>query len=250
MLGAGEDATIPAPGQARARVVPTFTAYGSTFASGTRAGVGSAFSTDSLGPAQLPRLAAARDTLRAITGNARLALSLGRVQVGGYAQTLTMPILLEVGITRRFAIGLNVPLNRTRTTIAPVVNPGGKDGNFGINPANARLSGTTLAATAMTQNGRAQANLTTAAAALRAAGATALADSLTRFAAGLASVYGTATTAGAGAVPLLGSDAQSAVIQQLARLASSAQAAGVTLDPSITPFPRRRASGSQGSGAP
>ncbi len=237
VLGAGEDATIPSPGQARARVAPMFTAYGSTFASGTRAGLGSAFSTDSFGPAQLPRLAAARDTLRAITGNSRLALSLGRVQVGGYAQTLSTPLLVELGIARRFALGLNVPLTRSRTTIAPVVNPGGKDGNFGINPANARLAGTAAAAPALAQNGRAQTTLTNAAATLRAAGATALADSLTRFATGLASLYGTATTAGAGAVPLVGSDAQLAVTQQLLRLAASARARGVTIDTTAVPYP-------------
>ncbi len=237
VLGAGEDATIPTPGQARARVVATFTAYGSTFASGGRAGLGSAFSTDSFGPTQLPRLGAARDTLRAITGNSALALSLGRVQVGAYSQTVSVPILVEYGVSRRFALGLTVPYNKTHTTIAPVVNPGGANGNFGFNPASASLSGSTLVMAALARNGAVQTNLLNAAAAAKAAGAAALADSLTRFAHGLASVYGDGKTAGANVVPLVGSDAQLAVTHQLARLAASARAAGVTsLDSTVVPY--------------
>lgn len=247
VLGAGDDATIPAPGQARARGVATFTAYGSTFATGGRAGIGSNFSTDAFGPTQLPRLTAARDTLRAITGNSALALSLGRVEVRGYAQTISVPVQVEVGVSRRFAVGLTVPFTKTRTTIAPTVNPGGTDGNFGFNPANASLSGATVATMAMTQNGRAQANLTAAATALTTAGARALAATVTRFAQGLATVYGDGTKAGANAVPLAGSDAQLAVTRQLAQLAASARAAGVTtLDPTIAPYPAQARIGLSG----
>ncbi len=228
VLGAGEDATIPVPGQARARAIPTFTGYGSTFGTGGLRGLGGNFTTDSIGPTQLPGLRSARDTLRAITGNSALALSLGHVQVGAYAQTLITPLLLEVGVARRFAIGLTVPLNRTHITISSAVNTNGATGNFGFNPANAALSGATNATAALLQNGRTQTNLLTVASAVRASGATALADSLMRFAGGLASVYGTGTAAGANAVPLLGSDAQRLVLQQLSHYAASARAAGVT----------------------
>ncbi|MDQ6926488.1 MAG: hypothetical protein M3154_09665, partial [Candidatus Eremiobacteraeota bacterium] len=236
VLGAGSDATIPVPGQARARVEPSFTAYGSTFAAGARRGLGSSFSTDSFGPAQLPRLAAVRETLRALTGIPTLALSLGRVQVGGYAQTTSIPIQVEVGIAHRFALGLTVPYNKTRFTIAPTVNPGGTTGNFGLNPANPSYPGAASTA-ALAQNGRVNANLTAAAKALSAAGAAALADSVTRFAVRVASVYGTDQGGGANVVPLVGSDAQLAVVRQLASLAARAQAAGVALDSTVVPFP-------------
>ncbi len=236
VLGGGEDATLPAPGQVRARATPNVTAWGSTFAGGARAGVGSAFSTDSFGVTQLPRLRAVRDTLRAITGNSALALSLGRVQVSGYAQTLSVPLSLEVGLSRRLAFGVLVPITRTRTSIAPTVNPGGKDGNFGLNPANSRYADATTVSTANAANLRAQQALTTAAAALKSAGASALADSLARFATALASVYGNGTAPGANAVPLVGSAAQAAVIQRLGRLAASARADGVTLDTTAVPY--------------
>ena len=241
VLGGGDDATLPTAGQARARVMPMVTAWGSTFASGTRAGIGSAFSTDSFGTTQLPRLTAVRDTLRSITGIGNLPLSLGRVQVGGYQQTLSVPFDLQLGVSRRFAIGLLVPLVRTRTSIATTVNPGGVDGNFGINPASARFVGTsTAAATAMTTalaaNGRTQSTLNAAAAALSAAGAAALSKTVTQFANALASVYGTATAAGANVVPLVGSAAQAAVIQRLHQIAALAQADGVTIDTTAVPY--------------
>ncbi|HEY0778747.1 MAG TPA: hypothetical protein VGD56_12335 [Gemmatirosa sp.] len=246
VLGGGDDATLPAPGQVRARATPTFTSYGSTFASGTRAGFGSAFSTDSFGPAQLPRLQAARDTLRAVTGIGGLPLSLGRVQVSGYAQTLNIPIGLEVGVTHRLALGLLVPITRTRTSIAPTVNPGGKDGNFGLNPANARFTDPTTAATANAANGRTQATLAAAVTALGNAGAKALADSVQRFATAMASVYGDGTNPGANAVPLVGSAAQAAVAQRLAQLAASAQADGVTIDATAVPYPAQARIGLSG----
>lgn len=237
VLGAGDDATLPAPGQARARGIATLSAWGSTFAPGARAGLGSNLTTDSLGPTQFPLLRAARDTLRAITGNSALPLSLGRVQVRAYDQVQSVPVIVEVGVTRRFAVGVNVPFVRTHTTISSNVNPGGTNGNFGLNPANAALSGTSSAAAALARNGAVQNNLTAAATALRTAGAAALADSITRFAAGLASVYGNGTKAGANVVPLLGSDAQTAVVRELGHYAARAQAAGVALDSTTVPYP-------------
>lgn len=242
VLGAGEDATIPAPGQARARGIGTITAAGSTFGTGALRSLGAPFTTDSLGPTQFPRLQAARDTLRAITGNSGLALSLGSVQVGAYAQTISVPVILEVGIARRFALGVNVPFNRTRVTVGPSVNAGGASaatakGNFGFNPANASLSGSTAASAALARNGQVQTNLAQADTALRNAGFAALADSVRRFAAGLASVYGTGSAAGANAVPLLGSDAQTAVVQQLRSLAARARATGgVAIDTTVVPY--------------
>ena len=253
VLGAGDDATIPAPGQLRVRSSLLFgearaRAGGATGGGTGRVPLGTEYSVDSLGPRQVPGLAGIRDTLRAVTGRPGLALSLGEVRVSARANTTTLPVLVEFGVLRRLAISVMVPYVATRTVVNPVTNAGGGSGNFGVNPAR----GTGAAATAaQTQTRDALANLAAASAAARArcptataaagcADAAAVIAAADRLRTGLVTVYGdgTGTATGAVAVPLAGSDAQAAVAQRIAQLGAQFAAVGVTtFNPQLAPAP-------------
>jgi hypothetical protein len=244
VLGAGDDATLPAPGQLRVRVLPGFNsaatrAGGPAGTGGGRAPIGGEFSTDAFGPAQLPGLAAPRDTLRAVTGRSDLALSLGSVQVRGRTSTQTVPTLIEYGVTRRLALAVTLPFARVRWYLDADVNAGGGSGNFGLNPVRDATAGQA----ALQQNARALQNLDNAITLLRAQGAAAagLVAEAQRFRNGIAAVYGAggAQSPGAVAVPLAGSDAQAAVAQRLAALSGQFAERGVRLDPAVLPAASR-----------
>lgn len=235
VLGAGDDATLPGRGEVRVRVSPGFNAASSRLGGpsgtgGDRVPIGSEFSTDALGPTQFPTLGPVRDTLRAITGRPALDLSLGTVRVAARTSVTSVPTLVEFGLARRLAVAVTIPGVITRTSVGVDVNANGGAGNFGINP----LLGSATQGAAAARNAAALQNLDTAITRLRARGATALAADAERFRNGLAAVYGTgASSAGAYAVPLAGSDAQAAVAARLAQLAQL----GAPLDPSRTPAP-------------
>ncbi len=71
------------------------------------------YASDSLGVATLPFLQPLQDTLRAAAG-AGFTLNLGHPLIALTASVRTMPIGLEYGLTRRLAIGVTVPIVRSR----------------------------------------------------------------------------------------------------------------------------------------
>jgi hypothetical protein len=244
VLGAGDDATLPGRGEVRVRVSPGFNAASSRLGGpsgtgGDRVPIGSEFSTDALGPAQLPRLGAVRDTLRAITGRPTLDLSLGGVRVTGRTSAAVVPTLVEVGLARRLALAVTIPGVTARTAVGVDVNPDGGTGNFGLNPVRDGSAG----GTARAQNQAALQAIGTAITQLRAQAGSgdALVAAAERFRAGLVTVYGgdTQSNAGAFAVPLVGSDAQAAVAARLAELSTQFAARGVTLDRNALPAASR-----------
>ena len=237
VLGGGDDATLPARGQARVRGLVLFSnateRFGGASATGQddrREPLGADFSTPSFGPAQYAPLGRVRSALRDITGVQTLDVSIGSVRTTASAATLVVPLTAEFGITRRLALGVTVPLVRTLTTVGTQVNAGTPTGNVGFNPA----AGDDATAV-RNRNGTVVGAVSAAAAALqqRIAGcpgsgdpvcgrlpdAAALVAQAQRAAAGVRSVYGDSTRAGAGFVPVAGSDAQQAVVAALGALA-------------------------------
>ena len=162
-----EDA-IPIPGGwFRLSVGTAWTRYDSRFGdSGSIRGLGDEFSTDSLGPRQLPRLAPIEGALKTLTQNAAQRLTFGRLEVRSDARIVTTPIAFEYGITRRLSLGVVVPLVQTRRSAQTRVNqrPTGdttKTSNVGIMPQSGRATQAALNATFV-------ANLATAAQSLNA----------------------------------------------------------------------------------
>src|SRR5689334_11108638 len=211
-----DDMTPIPSGWVRLSVLNAWERYDSRFGeNGTMRPLGEDFSTDSLGPRQLPRLAAIESGLQTLTNDPTQRLTFGRLDVRSDARIVTTPVALELGITRRLTLGVVVPVVQTRRTARVRVNQREKGdttktGNVGIFSESQRAAKAAL-------NAQVVADLTKAATTLNAllsrcqqnpaatecnpirgkeAAAAAAAQRATAFAGAVASAYGiTAATA-------------------------------------------------------
>lgn len=254
VIGAGDDATTPARGQLRVRILGAFSTWSERYGpTGRREPLGAAYTLDTLGVAQFPGpLTSLQTALRGVTGSSQLGISLGTLDTRLRANVLTLPISAELGITRRVSIGAMLPLVRTRSAVSFVVNRGGVGGNIGINPAR------TTGSAAIAQNQRAVQQLTSAATRLDAllarcpAGSTdaacaplatgrdaavALSREAATVAQSIAAIYGTGTaTPGSSYVPAAGSNAQQLVQARLLQIGERLRPYGVA-DTAAVAFP-------------
>jgi len=141
-LGATDDATVVPRGMLRLAIVPTWARANERFGDGLRGRalgtperLGVDYHLDSLGPAHLETLAPVVPALQVLAGKTALPVSLGRLRVDFDASTVTTPITLEFGLTRRFTLGVLVPYVKTRNEVSLNPNPGRDEGTMGINPA-------------------------------------------------------------------------------------------------------------------
>jgi len=117
------DDAIPIPsGWLRLSVLNAWERYDSRFGQSATVGLGDPLSTDSLGPRQLPRLSPIEGGLQTLTNNPAQRLTFGRLEVRSDARIVTTPIALEYGITRRFSLGVVVPIVQTRASAQVLVN--------------------------------------------------------------------------------------------------------------------------------
>ncbi|MEO7713337.1 MAG: hypothetical protein ABIV10_10505 [Gemmatimonadaceae bacterium] len=131
-------APVPA-GMLRFRLANVWTRFDQRFGeSGGLVPLGAALSTDSLGSAQLPRLIPIELGLRTLVQDPLLRLSLGRLQVTSNARTVTTPISLEYGLTRRLSVGVIVPIVQTRRVAQAIVSGDSTRANVGYVAAAAR----------------------------------------------------------------------------------------------------------------
>src|ERR1700694_2714908 len=89
-----EDASPVPEGMLRFRVVNAWTRSDQRFTPNGLAPLSADFSTDALGPAQLPLLAPAWAGLQTLAANPNVRLSLGRLDVGSNVRIVTTPISL------------------------------------------------------------------------------------------------------------------------------------------------------------
>lgn len=131
-------APVPA-GMLRFRLANVWTRFDQRFGeTGGLVPLGAALSTDSLGSAQLPRLIPIEAGLRTLAQDPLLRLSLGRLQVTSNARTVTTPISLEYGVTRRLSVGLIVPIVQTRRVAQAIVSGDSTRANVGYVASAAR----------------------------------------------------------------------------------------------------------------
>jgi hypothetical protein len=157
-----DDATGVPPGLFRLDAITAWTRYSSLFA-GSGGGVVSLsapYSSDSLGVAQLPRLANTQTAIQTLSGSP-FHLSLGSIQTSAQARVVTTPVQVEYGLTRRWTLGVAVPFVRTRTTIFIRANPKGTEGNVGVNPASLNANALSSDSAVVAQFGAAVAALET-----------------------------------------------------------------------------------------
>lgn len=137
-----EDAAPVPRGVLRVRLINGWTRYDERFAAdGGRVSLGEELTTAALGPRQLPRLGAVEAGLRELAGDPAVRLSLGRLDVRSDARIVTTPVVLEYGVTRRFSVGLMIPVVQTRRAIQLRVNADSVTGaNVGFVPARLRAN--------------------------------------------------------------------------------------------------------------
>ena len=134
-----EDAAPISAGMLRLSIANVWTRYDQRFAaSGASVPLGDELSADSLGSAQFPRLLPIEAGLRTLAVDPALRLSLGRLRVGSNARVVVTPIALEYGVTRRFSIGVLIPIVETRRVAIATVSGDSTRANVGYVPTTLR----------------------------------------------------------------------------------------------------------------
>ncbi len=131
----GDDALTLPGGVVRLSGALIDTRYNSRYGTGGLQPLGTELSLDSLGPAELPILAPLQSSLRALTLDPTLGVSLGSIQTTSSVLIQTAPIGLDIGISHRLTLHALVPIVHTHNEILFNPNPGGSTGNVGLNPA-------------------------------------------------------------------------------------------------------------------
>lgn len=257
VAGVGDDA-VPLPPKAyRFRIGGIWNDYTSVYALDANGSLKSRallapLNTASLGTRAFPQLSAAELAIRTLTSSANYALSLGTFEAIGDVRQSTVPLALDVGITRRISVGIAVPYVESRNRSQLVLNRNGTSANVGQNPA----SSTTFGAAARTTNGsllrqlalaRTQltAEITRCAdpsapncSAIRAnpAAAQALLQQALGAQTAIATVYGDSLRAASPVVPITGSASNTAIVATISSIRSAFQGFGVTsIAPTIAP---------------
>lgn len=234
VLGPGDDALVLPRGVFRVRALYQRTEFDQRYGEDTPGRPDGAleplaidFNLDTIGIEQFRNLTRVQAGLRSLSGIPDFRLSLGQTIVNSNVTVMATPIVFEGGITDKISVGLTIPYVRTKNEIDFDVNPLGREGNTGFNPA---LS----VAAAAQQNALLVQQLTNAANQLEAAAgcagnpnqnACALVAQTRGFAAGIAGLYGTAVGTGSPFVPITGTEAQLAIEGRLAGLKAQYPAA-------------------------
>jgi hypothetical protein len=187
------------------------------------------FNSDVLGVETLPFLQPLQDQIQSITGLTKFSLNLGHAPVTLTSSVRTIPIAVELGLTGRLAIGVTVPIVRSRVDASFELDTAkARQSNVGLNPG---LLGDTAAASFRRQMDSALAALQTQAAsgpaALRA-----------QAQAALAALQPYLAVSAAPFLPRGGTEAADSITSRLraaeagyGQLAAQYQAQGVTLPP-------------------
>lgn len=234
VLGPQDDALVLPRGVFRVRVLNQWVRFNERYGmntpgrpDGALEPLGIDFTLDTVGVVQFPAVAPVQAGLRQLSGIPDFTLSLGRTIVDSDVRITVTPVVFELGVTERFSMGLVIPYVRTRNEILFNVNPEGREGTVGFNPAAAGVSA------ALQQNAAFQQQFANAAAQLQGAldfcqanpsvgncpqlnaqraNAQSLIATSNAFAGGVGQIYGTgAAPGGSPFVPIAGSDAQLAI---------------------------------------
>lgn len=243
VLGVGDDALVLPRGVIRIRTLGQFTWFNERYglntpgrADGSLEPLGVDFLNDTVGVTEFPNLASLQAGLRSLTGDPNFGLTLGATRLDLRASVTAIPLVIEAGVSSRFSLGIQIPYVKTRNAAAFTVNPLGREGNLGFNPALAVPAAATQNATMFAQFNTAaatlQASLNACAAnpaapgcpALNAqrANAMALIASSSLFAGGVNQIYSTSPF-----VPIRSTAAQLAIEARVAAFRSLYQSFGV-----------------------
>ncbi len=166
VLGIGDDALVLPRGVLRVRTLGQWTWFNERYglntpgrANGSLEPLGIDFALDTVGIREFPNLGSLQTGLRSLTGNPNFGLTLGTTRLDLRAHVTAIPFVIEAGLTRRFSLGINIPYVFTRNSAFFDVNPKGREGNVGFNPALAVPAAAAVNATMFTQFNTAAATL-------------------------------------------------------------------------------------------
>ncbi|MBL8960296.1 MAG: hypothetical protein JNJ98_10620 [Gemmatimonadetes bacterium] len=142
VLGPATDATVVPRGMLRVTAGPEWARGHERYSAGRgRVAKGEVepfaadFNLDSLGPGQLPALAAVSAGVRSIVGGTSgLPVTLGALETRFDVSVARTPILVEYGVTRRLTIGAMFPLVKTWTEVSLQPNKSRDGSTVGLNP--------------------------------------------------------------------------------------------------------------------
>jgi hypothetical protein len=256
VLGVGDDALVLPRGVFRFRTLSQWTWFNERYGKdtpgrpdGALEPLGIDFTLDTIGVKQFPNLAALQGGLQSLTGNPNWYATLGNTVVNLRDHVAAFPFVFEVGLSKRFSVGMQVPYVQTQTSAFFNVNTSGTQGNLGFNPALVVAAAATQNATMNTQFTTAANTLEGSLAACQAnpaaspqcpallanqANARALIANSRAFAGGVNQIYSTSPF-----IPIVGTDAQLAIEARVAAFRSLYQSFGVNSIAATTtgPFP-------------
>lgn len=229
VLGVGDDATVLPRGVLRIRGGAEWISYNERYGSdtpGRRKGalepLGTDFTLDTLGTAQLPGLGPLQSNIRSVAATPAFNLSLGATRLVAENRVQTTPIRIELGLAGRLALDVTVPIVKTRSQIFFSANPRGTEGNVAFNPALASAAAFAADTSFVNQLTRAATQVAafcaspSGAATPQCAQGAATAAAARMFADGLGQIYGSSPF-----VPITGSSVQSAIDARIAFYKSS-----------------------------
>ena len=256
VLGVGDDALVLPAGVLRFRTLGQWTWFNERYGkdtpgrpNGALEPLGIDFTLDTIGVKQFPNLAALQAGIQQLSGNPTWNATLGNTVVNLRDHVTAFPFVFEMGLSKRFSVGIQIPYVQTQTSAFFNVNTSGTNGNLGFNPALAVAAAATQDATMNTQFATAAATLQGALDACAAnpgaspqcpalnanrAQAQSLIANSQAFATGVNQIYTTSPF-----VPIVGTDAQLAIEARVAAFRSLYQSFGVnSIAANLTgPFP-------------
>jgi hypothetical protein len=142
VLGVGDDALTLPRGVFRFRTLAQWTSFNERYGKdtpgrpdGTLEPLGVDFTLDTIGVRQFPNLALLQSGIQQLTGNPNWNATLGNTQLNLRDRVNAFPFVLEMGLSNRLSIGIQIPYVVTRTGTFFSVNTHGIEGNLGFNPA-------------------------------------------------------------------------------------------------------------------
>lgn len=243
VLGVQDDALVLPAGVLRVRVLNQWTTFNERYGMDTPGRPDGAleplaidFNLDTIGTVQFGSLRSVQGGLRQLTGLSDFTLSLGKTEVRSDVRVIATPVVVEAGLTSRLSMGVIVPFVKTRNSIGFNVNPAGREGNVGFNPALGDASAAAANAALKAQFDQASAQLSGTLAFCQAnptagscpqinaqrAQLLAMQAGANQFAAGFAQLFGASPF-----VPIAGTDAALALNARVAFFDTSYTRAGV-----------------------
>ena len=145
VTGAGDDAIPVSKGTVRIRIAGQWNDWSEVWQDSAgrtvRRGVLAGIDNRRLGVSALPQLSAAEAGIRTLTRDAAFSVSLGLLEARGDVRQSSAPIAVDVGITRRIAVGIVVPYIESRDNSQLLLNRAGNGATVGLNPTFGATTG-------------------------------------------------------------------------------------------------------------